>query len=71
MFRQSISSLFLFFEAATFSRIKVVHTNLDEDPDEIKESFRQFLGNIVSNLADRRDQEELSIVNNRKTGQMY
>lgn len=50
--------------AATFSRIRVSHSNLEEDPDAVKDVFRQYLSNIVANLAQRRDQEELSIVNN-------
>jgi len=50
--------------STTFSRIRVSHSNLEEDPDGIKEAFKQYLSNIVANLAQRRDQEELSIVNN-------
>ena len=61
----------LFLSASTFSRIRVSHTNLEEDPEGIKEVLKQFLGNIVSNLADRRDQEELSIVNNRQSTAAY
>ena len=59
------------FLASNFSRIRVSHTNLEDDPDGIKEVFRQYLENIVSNLADRRDQEELSIVNNRQSTAAY
>ncbi|XP_065055513.1 intraflagellar transport protein 22 homolog [Rhopilema esculentum] len=57
--------------SSNFSRIRVSHTNLEDDPDGIKEVFRQYLENIVSNLADRRDQEELSIVNNRQSTAAY
>eukprot|EP00794_Sanderia_malayensis_P013823 gene13823-15268_t len=52
--------------SSAFSRMKVVDTNLEEDPDSVKEEFKHFLGDVLSNLADRRDQEELSIVNNRQ-----
>ncbi len=57
--------------ATAFSRIKVIDTNLDEDPDSVKEEFKRFLGSVLSNLTDRRDQEELSIVNHRQTGVSY
>ncbi len=67
-----LSYLFCFaIAASSFSRIKIVQTNLDDDPDSIKEEFKHFLGNVLSNLADRRDQEELSIVNNRHVEMAY
>ena len=55
---------FISVAATNFSRVRVSHSNLEEDPDGVKDVFKQYLSNIVSNLAQRRDQEELSIVNN-------
>ncbi|XP_028513044.1 intraflagellar transport protein 22 homolog isoform X3 [Exaiptasia diaphana] len=48
----------------TLSKVPCVHTNLDEDPDSVREEFKNFLGQVLSNLTDKRDQEELSIMNN-------
>ena len=46
----------------TLSRLKVVHTNLDDDPDAIRDEFQAFIGDVSSTMSDRREQEELSII---------
>ncbi|KAK3736340.1 hypothetical protein QZH41_020790 [Actinostola sp. cb2023] len=47
----------------TLSKVTCVHTNLDEDPDSVREEFKNFLAQVISNWTDKRDQEELSIMN--------
>ncbi|XP_032236763.1 intraflagellar transport protein 22 homolog isoform X2 [Nematostella vectensis] len=47
----------------SLSKVTCVHTNLDEDPDSVREDFKNFLAKVLSNLTDKRDQEELSIMN--------
>ncbi|XP_031559971.1 intraflagellar transport protein 22 homolog isoform X2 [Actinia tenebrosa] len=48
----------------TLANTACVHTNLDEDPDAVREEFKNFLAHVISNWTDKRDQEELSIMNN-------
>ena len=66
-----ICNFCFFLLANTFSRIKQFQTNLDDDPEGVKDAFRSFLSGVVTNLADKRDQEELSIVNQRSTAMAY
>ncbi|XP_039273407.1 intraflagellar transport protein 22 homolog [Styela clava] len=38
-------------------------TNLDGDPDQLKDAFTKILGRVLSKLSDSREKEELSIIN--------
>ena len=44
------------------SKVHCVFTNLEEDPDRIREEFNKFLIGLLTNRRDRQDQEELGIV---------
>lgn len=46
----------------SLGRIQVTNTNLEEDPDAVRSSFQSFLTQVISHVNDRRDQEELSII---------
>ncbi|XP_064620707.1 intraflagellar transport protein 22 homolog [Lineus longissimus] len=48
-----------------FSRIPVVQSNLEEDPEGLHLEFRNFLSTLLSAMSDKREQEELSIMNQR------
>ncbi|XP_045172377.1 intraflagellar transport protein 22 homolog [Mercenaria mercenaria] len=48
-----------------FSNIPVVHTNIEEDSESVRNQFSQFLAKLTVALSDKRDQEELSIMNHR------
>lgn len=61
---QFINFHFPFPIAQTLANTTCVHTNLDEDPDAVREEFKNFLAQVISNWTDKRDQEELSIMNN-------
>lgn len=43
----------------------VVHTNIEEDGDAVRNEFSRFLAKISVAMSDKRDQEELSIMNHR------
>lgn len=41
-----------------------MHTSIDDRPESIRQEFRTFLSHVWEAWAAKRDQEELSIVNN-------
>lgn len=49
--------------ASVLSRVTCVQTNLDEEPEAVRDEFHNFLAKVISNWTDKRDQEELSIMN--------
>ena len=53
----------LFPTASVLSRVTCVQTNLDEEPEAVRDEFHNFLAKVISNWTDKRDQEELSIMN--------
>lgn len=44
------------------SRMSLITSNLDMDPNAVRDEFRKFLSNVVAHINDRRDKEELSIL---------
>ncbi|XP_052798201.1 intraflagellar transport protein 22 homolog [Mya arenaria] len=48
-----------------FSNIPVVHTNIEEDGEAVRNEFSQFLAKLTVAMSDKREQEELSIMNHR------
>lgn len=48
---------------SVLSRVTCIQTNLDEEPETVREEFHNFLAKVISNWTDKRDQEELSIMN--------
>ena len=55
--------LSLFHTASVLNRVTCVQTNLDEEPEAVRDEFHNFLAKVISNWTDKRDQEELSIMN--------
>lgn len=47
------------------SKIHCVHTNVDDDGDALRDEFVNYLGNLLTTMSDKREQEELSIMNDR------
>ncbi|ESO97347.1 hypothetical protein LOTGIDRAFT_231543 [Lottia gigantea] len=46
-------------------KITTVQTNLEEDADSVRQSFNKYLSTLLTALSDKREQEELSIINQR------
>ncbi|CAB4019369.1 intraflagellar transport 22 homolog isoform X3 [Paramuricea clavata] len=46
------------------SKVPCVQTNLEDDSEVVKQKFNDLLAVLLRNWTDRRDQEELSIMNN-------
>ncbi|XP_027717920.1 intraflagellar transport protein 22 homolog isoform X2 [Vombatus ursinus] len=48
--------------AAPLNKLKLVHSNLEEEPEEIRMEFIKYLKSIVSSVSESRDREEMSII---------
>jgi len=44
------------------SKLKLVHSNLEDDPEEIRLEFIKYLKSIINSVSESRDQEEMSII---------
>ena len=47
------------------SKIPCIHTNLDEESEELRSEFQNFLSSILAGIVEKREQEELNIMNDR------
>ncbi|GAB1607241.1 intraflagellar transport protein 22 homolog isoform X1 [Argonauta hians] len=47
----------------TFQNIKCMEANLETNSNELREQLENFLSNVLEAMTDKRDQEELSIMN--------
>ncbi|KAL0993774.1 hypothetical protein UPYG_G00113780 [Umbra pygmaea] len=48
--------------ASHLSRLSLIHSNLEEDPEAVRQEFRRYLENVVQTLSENREQEEMSIL---------
>ncbi|XP_072325209.1 intraflagellar transport protein 22 homolog [Scyliorhinus torazame] len=48
--------------AQQLNKLTLVHSNLEDDPEQVRTAFRQFLGAVVNSLSESRDKEEMSII---------
>ncbi|XP_062845176.1 intraflagellar transport protein 22 homolog isoform X2 [Trichomycterus rosablanca] len=48
--------------APQLNRLPLIHSNLEEDPEEVRQEFRRYLGNVVQSLSESREREEMSII---------
>ncbi|XP_006640888.1 intraflagellar transport protein 22 homolog isoform X2 [Lepisosteus oculatus] len=48
--------------APHLNKLNLVHSNLEEDPEEIRQVFRRYLGTIAKTLSESREREEMSII---------
>ncbi|XP_021567096.1 intraflagellar transport protein 22 homolog [Carlito syrichta] len=44
------------------SKLKLVHSNLEDDPEEIRMEFTKYLKSIINAVSESRDREEMSII---------
>ena len=54
-----------YFSASKFGRIPQQEANIDEEGNRFRSDFSTFLTKLVSGLSDRRDQEEMNIMNTK------
>ncbi|KFO35462.1 intraflagellar transport protein 22 homolog isoform X2 [Fukomys damarensis] len=48
--------------APPLNKLKLVHSNLEDEPEEIRMEFMKYLKNIISSISESRDREEMSII---------
>ena len=53
------------FSASKFGRIPQQEANIDEEGNRFRSDFNTFLTKLVSGLSERRDQEEMNIMNTK------
>nr|XP_021528289.1 intraflagellar transport protein 22 homolog [Aotus nancymaae] len=51
-----------FFQAPPLNKLKLVHSNLEDDPEEIRMEFIKYLKSIINSMSESRDREEMSIM---------
>ncbi|XP_071181490.1 intraflagellar transport protein 22 homolog [Mytilus edulis] len=51
--------------SGAFSNLSVVQTNIEEDGESVRDSFNKFLSGLQGIMSTNREQEELSIMNQR------
>ncbi|XP_067136391.1 intraflagellar transport protein 22 homolog isoform X2 [Centruroides vittatus] len=49
--------------SSLFSHVHWIQTNVEDDGNVVRQEFNNFLERLLSNINERRDQEELSIMN--------
>ena len=47
------------------SKVQCIHSNIDEEGETLREEFRNYMSNLVSAMSEKREQEELNIMNSR------
>ncbi|KAM3865707.1 intraflagellar transport protein 22 homolog [Diretmus argenteus] len=48
--------------ASHLSRLPLVHSNLEDEPEDVRREFRKYLGKVVNTLSESREREEMSII---------
>ncbi|KAE8290775.1 Intraflagellar transport protein 22-like protein Rab-like protein 5 [Larimichthys crocea] len=48
--------------ASHLSRLLLIHSNLEEDPEDVSQAFCRYLGNVVNTMSESREREEMSII---------
>uniref|UniRef100_UPI0037E91215 intraflagellar transport protein 22 homolog n=1 Tax=Semicossyphus pulcher TaxID=241346 RepID=UPI0037E91215 len=48
--------------ASHLSRLPLIHSNLDEEPEDVKLDFQRYLVNVVNTMSESREREEMSII---------
>lgn len=59
-----ISGLMQSFSCAAshLSRLLLIHSNLEEEPEDVRQAFCRYLGNVVNAMSESREREEMSII---------
>lgn len=67
LFNSLVDLLLLLFicSAGELGRLALVQTSLENDGEDLKSEFRAYLCGLLSFISERREQEELGILNNR------
>ncbi|XP_042353861.1 intraflagellar transport protein 22 homolog [Plectropomus leopardus] len=48
--------------APHLARLPLIHSNLEEEPEDVRKAFCRYLGNVIKTMSESREQEEMSII---------
>ncbi|XP_030259330.1 intraflagellar transport protein 22 homolog [Sparus aurata] len=48
--------------ASHLSRLPLIHSNLEEEPEDVRRAFWRYLGNVINTMSESREREEMSII---------
>ncbi|XP_068427411.1 intraflagellar transport protein 22 homolog isoform X2 [Clinocottus analis] len=48
--------------ASHLGRLALIHSNLEEEPEDVRQAFCRYLGNVVNTMSESREREEMSII---------
>ncbi|XP_028938619.1 intraflagellar transport protein 22 homolog isoform X2 [Ornithorhynchus anatinus] len=48
--------------ASPLNNLKLVHSDLEEEPEEIRTEFTKYLRSVINSLSECQDKEELAII---------
>lgn len=48
--------------ASHLARLPLIHSNLEEEPEDVRQAFHGYLENVVNTLSESREREEMSII---------
>ena len=51
--------------SSKFSRVAQLEVNIEDDGARLRSDFNTFLASVISGMSRNREQEEISIINNR------
>lgn len=48
--------------APQLNKLPLIQSNLEEDPEGVRQAFHTYLGHVVQSLSESREREEMSII---------
>ncbi|XP_057713974.1 intraflagellar transport protein 22 homolog isoform X3 [Corythoichthys intestinalis] len=48
--------------ASQLNRFTLIHSEMEEEPEDLRRAFCRYLGKVVNTLSESREQEEMSII---------
>ncbi|XP_054452082.1 intraflagellar transport protein 22 homolog [Anoplopoma fimbria] len=48
--------------ASHLGRLALIHSNLEEEPEDVRQAFCRYLGNVINTMSESREREEMSII---------
>ncbi|RVE61891.1 hypothetical protein OJAV_G00176480 [Oryzias javanicus] len=48
--------------ASNLGKLQLIHSNLEEEPEDVRMAFCRYLGNVVNAMSESREREEMSII---------
>lgn len=50
------------FKAYPLNKLKLIHSNLEDDPEDVRMEFMKYLRSIITFINESREREEMSII---------